>query len=182
MAMTCWVALLRGINVGGHHILPMQALRSLLEDLGSRQVATYIQSGNAVFCHDESDADELSKIISDAIDRQFGFRPQVLLLTQAQLTRAVVANPYAGTGHEPKTMHLSFLAEKANTPDLDGLEALRSDTEAFTLADDVFYLYAPDGIGRSKLAAKVEKLLGVPITARNWRTVNKVLDMARACR
>jgi uncharacterized protein (DUF1697 family) len=71
-----------------------------------------------------------------------------------------------------------FLAASPERPDLDGLEGIKSDRERFFLGDGVFYLHAPDGIGRSKLAANVERLLGVPATARNWRTVGKVMEMA----
>ncbi len=79
---------------------------------------------------------------------------------------------------EPKTLHLYFLAVTPERPDLDALERIKGERERFVLVDGVFYLHAPEGIGRSKLAANAEKLLGIPATARNWRTVGKVMEMA----
>ncbi len=177
--MTSWIAFFRGINVGGHHIVPMTALKSLLGALGCEVVATYIQSGNVVFRHEQDDAIALSGTIAEAIESQFGFRPQVLLLTRDQLATYANHNPFSEGELEPKTLHLWFLSAEPERANIDGINKLKSASESFKLADHVFYLHAPDGIGRSKLAAKIEKLLGVPATARNWRTVTKVLELAQ---
>ena len=93
---------------------------------------------------------------------------------------AVSRNPFPATDEQHKTLHFYFLESAPPHPDLASLDALKSATEQFTLIDSVFYLHAPDGIGRSKLAVKVERALGVPATARNWRTVNKLLEMGTA--
>lgn len=175
--MSLWIAFFRGINVGGHHLLPMKALKALLEGIGCDGVSTYIQSGNVAFSHKEARADVLSTKISQAVMSGFGFEPQVLLLTLDQLTAAHGANPFPAGESEPKTLHLYFLAGDAENADWNVLDTLKSVTEQYRLVDRVFYLHAPDGIGRSKLAAKVEKLLGVTATARNWRTVEKVLQL-----
>lgn len=176
--MSLWIALFRGINVGGRNSLPMIALKSHLEEIGCSNVKTYIQSGNVVFRNGEIQARVLEARISKTVNAGFGFAPQVLLLTVDQLTAAHTANPYPEGESEPKTLHLFFLTEDARNVDWPALDALKSTTEQFRLIDRVFYLHAPDGIGRSKLAAKVEKHLGVPTTARNWRTVEKVLQLA----
>jgi uncharacterized protein (DUF1697 family) len=105
--------------------------------------------------------------------------PQVLLLTPEEIDRAIESNPFPEAESEPKTLHIHFLATMPKNPDLGALESIKSDRERFALKDRVFYLHAPDGIGRSKLAANTEKLLGVAITARNWRTVCKIMTMAR---
>ena len=81
---------------------------------------------------------------------------------------------------DPKTLHVGFLAAAPKNPDLKALENLRKASERFQLVDDVFYLHAPEGIGQSKLAANTERLLGVPMTDRNWRTVCKIQEMAKA--
>lgn len=175
--MNTWIALFRGINVGGHHILPMKELKALLLDLGCENVQTYIQSGNVVFSSASDDANALSEAMSDRVAKDFGFRPDVLLLTPDQLQQAIDDNPFPKAIDDPKTLHLSFLTEVAHAADLDTMTALKSDTESFKLSDAVFYLHAPDGIGRSKLAAKTEALLGVSATARNWRTVIKLQAM-----
>ena len=176
--MKTYIALFRGINVGGNNVLPMKDLVALLENLGSQNVKTYIQSGNAVFQNKEENASLLSNRIRAAIKKSHGFEPQVLLLKPEEIERAVESNPFPEAESEPKTLHLHFLASMPKNPDLGALESIKSDRERFALKDGVFYLHAPDGIGRSKLAANTEKVLGVATTGRNWRTVRKVLAMA----
>jgi uncharacterized protein (DUF1697 family) len=95
----------------------------------------------------------------------------------AEIDRAVASNPFPEAESEPKTLHVYFLASMPKNLDLGALESIKSDRERFALEDRVFYLYAPEGIGRSKLAANTEKLLGVAITGRNWRTVRKLMAM-----
>jgi uncharacterized protein (DUF1697 family) len=109
---------------------------------------------------------------------RFHFAPYVLLLTVNHLESALAGNPFPAAIEDPKTLHLYFLSAIPTDVDLDSLEKLKSTSEHFELVDQVFYLHAPDGIGRSKLAAGAEKLLGVPATGRNWRTVQKVLELA----
>ncbi|MEO1224819.1 MAG: DUF1697 domain-containing protein [Pseudomonadota bacterium] len=175
-----WIALLRGVNVGGGNKLPMASLRAILDRVGATDVQTYIQSGNAVFGHAETDAAKVGNMIGSGVQKRHGFRPKVLAMTAAEMARAAEANPFPSAEAEPKTLHLYFLAEPSATPDIDTICALASGSETFTLTDSVFYLHAPDGIGRSKLAQRVERLLGVEATARNWRTVANVLAMARS--
>jgi uncharacterized protein (DUF1697 family) len=177
--MTIYVALFRGINVGGKHILPMQDLRDLLAELGCEDIQTYIQSGNAVFTS-AVNAAELSDKIRDAIEAQFGFAPQVLLLTVERFAAIASANPYPEAEATPKFLHVWFLTEKAGNPDIDAMNSIKAENERFTLTDDALYLYAPDGIGRSRLAAKIDRHLGVSTTARNWHTVRKLLDLAKS--
>ena len=176
--MTNYIALFRGINVGGNNLLLMKDLVAALENLGCQDVATYIQSGNAVFRSKETDTSLLSDRIKAAIGESHGFEPMVLLLGSEELERIIHSNPFPEAESEPRTLHLYFLAASPERPDLDALERIKGERERFVLVDGVFYLHAPDGIGRSKLAANAEKLLGVPATARNWRTVRKVLEMA----
>ena len=177
--MKTYVALFRGINVGGTNVLPMKDLVALLENIGSQKVKTYIQSGNAVFQSEEENASLLSNKIRAAIKKSYGFEPQLLLLTPEDIERAVESNPFPEAESEPKTLHAYFLASMPQNPDLGALKGIKSDRERFVLKDGVFYLHAPEGIGRSKLAANAEKLLGVSMTARNWRTVCKVMTMAK---
>ena len=173
-----YIALLRGINVGGKNILPMKELRSLLTDLGLQQVRTYIQSGNVAFQSQERDRSLLGNAIATAIRERFGFEPTVLLLTREELGQAIASNPFPDAVSEPKTLHLFIMASAPPDPDLSALEAISKDGEQFALIDRVFYLHAPLGIGRSKLAAKIERSLGVPATGRNWRTLGKIMAMA----
>ncbi len=176
--MRTYIALLRGMNVGGNNRLPMKDLVVALEDLGCQDVATYIQSGNAVFRSEETEASLLSDRIRAAIKERHGFEPRVLVLGSEEMEKAVRSNPFPEAESEPRTLHLYFLVASPERPDIDALERMMGDRERCVLGDGVFYLHAPDGIGRSRLAANIEKLLGVPTTARNWRTVRKVMDMA----
>ncbi len=175
--MKAFVALIRGINVGGRNPLPMKQLVPLLEALGCQQVKTYIQSGNVVFQSKGNNASRLSSQITSAIKKQHGFESYVLLLEAADFKKAVSGNPFPDAESEPETLHVGFLASVPNNPDLMMLESLRKETERFVLKDVLFFLHAPAGVGRSKLAANAEKLIGVVMTDRNWRTVCKLKDM-----
>lgn len=177
--MTTYIALFRGINVGGKRSLPMQSLKAILEQLGCRQIKTYIQSGNVVFQHAEVDRAQFAGQIGAEIEKTHAFRPHVLLLTVNTFEQAIALNPFPEVAAKPKTLHVSFLAEEPGSPDLAGLESLKTENERFALIGRLFYLHAPDGIGRSKLAARIEKALGVPATDRNWRTVLKIMEMAK---
>jgi uncharacterized protein (DUF1697 family) len=179
--MKTYIALFRGINVGGRNVLPMSELVSMLENIGLQNVETYIQSGNVVFQSEETNASLLADTICAAIKKSHGFEPQVLLLKPEEIEKAVQSNPFPEAESQPKTLHLHFLSSEPRSPDLDALESIRDDRERFVLKDGVLYLHAPHGIGRSKLAANAEKLLGVSITGRNWRTVCKLIEMAQQC-
>lgn len=174
--MTSYVLLLRGINVGGRNSLPMKTLTRLLEDLGCREVKSYIQSGNVVLRSDAA-PEALSAAIPEAIHREMGFQPHVLILARTQFDQAMTGNPYPEQAPDSNILHVGFLDEPPPAPDVARLEQLKSATEAFALRGPVFYLLAPDGIGRSKLAASCESLLGRPMTLRNWRTVCRIRNL-----
>jgi uncharacterized protein (DUF1697 family) len=175
-----YIALLRGINVGGKHKLPMSDLKLLIEQTGCADVRTYIQSGNVILTSSVKDPAVLEKQITAAISRRYGFAPRVLLLTCAEFEKAAAANPFPHAAGNPTSLHLVFLDGLPKNPDLKSLEALRTGSEAFALKGKVFYLYTPDGIGRSKLAERSGRFLGVESgTARNWRTVTTLLGMAK---
>jgi uncharacterized protein (DUF1697 family) len=177
--MSVYVALLRGINVGGKHVLPMQQLRETLASLGCEAVRTYIQSGNAVFQY-KADSKSLGAKIQSAIDKQFGFATRVHVLALDDFLSIQMRNPFPEAVDVPKSLHVAFLADIPQTSKLDELDALRAPDERFVLDANAFYLHAPDGIGNSKLAAKIEKCLGVPATSRNWRTVEKIAALAES--
>lgn len=176
--MPTWIVLLRGVNVGGKNKLPMKAFAADLAFLGCEEVQTYIQSGNAVVRSSQRSAGRLRAAVVERIQAEHGFAPRVQTLTATQLQAVIAANPYPEAASDPKTLHAYFLASKPKRADLDGLARLQAATERFALIDRVFYLHAPDGIGRSKLAATAERLLGVEATARNWRTVLALANLA----
>jgi uncharacterized protein (DUF1697 family) len=176
--MKTWIALFRGINVGGNNKLPMKELAALLEGLGLSGVRTYIQSGNVVFRSSKGTAAKWSEEIRRAVAERFGFSPWVLVMDAAALRKIATANPFPQAEADHKTLHLFFMAGAPGSADRAGLDALKSPTEAWAIIGPVLYLHAPEGIGRSKLAARAERLLGVETTARNWRTVREVLALA----
>ena len=175
--MKTLIALFRGINVGGKNLLPMKQLVSLMEDIGCQDIKTYIQSGNAVFRSKESRTSRLTGKISSAIKKQHGFEPHILLLEVADIEKAISGNPFPEATSDPKSLHVGFLYSTPRKPDIQTLETLRKKTERFLFKDGLFYLHAPEGVGRSKLAASAEKQIGVLMTGRNWRTLCKIKDM-----
>lgn len=177
--MKTYIALLRGINVGGHHSLPMKDLKIALEKSGCIDVCTYIQSGNVVFRSPLTDGVRFTQQLTAALSRSHGFEPRVLLLTRSEIERAAAANPFAEADANPTSVHLFFLAERPKTPNLASCEAVKAKTERFELKGKILYLHTPDGFGNSKLATRAERLLGVDATARNWRTVTTLLGMAK---
>jgi uncharacterized protein (DUF1697 family) len=179
--MPLYIALFRGINVGGKHIVPMQELRQLLGALGCQDVRTYIQSGNALF-ESRRSAKSLSKQIAAAVHSKYEFQTRVMVLPADDFLAIAEQNPYRDAVDDPRHLHVSFLSEPPVDPNLDKLQALRTHSERFSLGERAFYLHAPDGIGRSKLAAAVEQCLGVATTARNWRTTEMLIDMVAEAR
>jgi len=168
--MKTYILLFRGINVGGRNILPMRDLGLLLQENGFDGVKTYIQSGNVVLKGKAKPGDSLSSVI----ESRFGFRPEIIALEAHEFEAAVKHNPYDLA--DGKAVHLYF-SEREPQPDMDKLAALASERERFELKGKVFYLYAPEGIGRSKLVAGLEKCLGVSATGRNLNTLNKLRQM-----
>lgn len=174
--MNIWIAFLRGI--GGSYTLPSKTFIELLDALGAKDPQTYIATGNAVFRSRAGDRQRLSKKLQSAINDERGFAPKVLLLAPEELASAINRNPYPEAESEPATLHLSFLSEAPADPDIAKLDTLQANGERFVLDGKVFYLHAPNGVGRSKLFSRIEKTMGVWCTARNWRTVCKVMEMA----
>jgi uncharacterized protein (DUF1697 family) len=173
------VAFLRGINVGGRHLVPMQALRACLTDeLHLVGVRTYIQSGNVVFDSDQV-PEALSPAIAAALEARFGFAVPVVVRSAEWLARVVADNPFLAEGADPKALHVGLLS---SAPASMALDPERSPPDRFAVAGQQVYLHCPNGLARTKLTvAWFERGLGVEtVTVRNWRTLGKVLDLAQA--
>lgn len=171
------VLFLRGVNVGAHRKLPMAELRALLAGLGLDGVRTHIQSGNAVFRDPQHRAD-LAPRISAAIAAAFPFAPQAQVLPLSALRAVLAANPFATAGaRDGARVQIGFLA-RPSTAATAPLTALAAPDEVFALTAAAFYLHAPGGIGRSLLAGRAERLLGVPMTMRNQRVAEGVAALA----
>lgn len=176
--MQTFVALLRGINVGGRSRLPMKDLVAILERLGVEHIRTCLQSGNVVF-ESRQRRMRLPEDLASAIQKEHGFKPHVLVLEPDAIVGAMISNPFPEAEQNPKNLHLGFLASVPEHPDLAKLESLKKPGERFCLIGPVLYLHAPDGVGRSRLAAASEKAMGVPMTDRNWETVRRIRELAR---
>lgn len=173
-----FIALLRGINVGGKNRLPMTKLVEVLHSLGFDNVQTYIQSGNAVFDSRRKSTDRLARLIADTLQDQHQIDAAVLVLSEVALRSAVENDPFRAANPDPKTMHFFFLSGEPQQADESAIKSAAAKSEQYELIGSVFYLLAPDGIGRSKLAANAERYLGVPATARNLRSVEAILALA----
>ena len=177
--MPILISMLRGVNVGGHHKIKMEALRALYESLKFEDPRTYVQSGNVIFRSKEKNSAALAKKIQDAIERTFGFRPEVILRTTNELRKAIAANPFTGRDLEPGKILVTFLAGEAGPEARANLLRLKAHPEELHLKGRELYIYFPDGAGKSKLPwSQVEKLLLTTGTARNWNSVTKMLAMA----
>lgn len=175
--MNVWIVLLRGINIGGKHIVPMKKLRELLEYAGFSDIQTYIQSGNCVFRADIAERERIADTVSGLIETEFGFRPTAFVLTPEEIEDALAASPFPAD--EPKHLHLLFLAEPPTKADFDGLRAVARPGEDFALIGNVLYLYLPHGAGRSPVAQKLGQFVKAETTGRNVASVRKIAEMAR---
>lgn len=177
---TTYAALLRGINVGGNKKLPMADLRTLLEGLGLDGVRTYLQSGQAVFTSGHGDEESLAADIARAIEERFGFPVGVVVRDHAYLAAIVADCPFPAAELEGKQLHVTYYSVPLADDRFAGLDQAAFLPEEFRLGDRALYLYAPDGLGRSKLAAELSRprlSKGVVATSRNWNTVVKLVEM-----
>ena len=173
--MTSYVALLRGINVGGSNKVPMADLRALFDALGYPDAQTYIQSGNVVFSARAGES-ALVTAIEGAIEEAFSLRVPVVIRSRAQLAAVASASPFDGAA--PTAVHVAFLSGFPTVASVAALDPDRSPPDTFAVVDREVYLHYPNGSGRSKLTLDyLERVLGVRATARNWNTVTKLLAM-----
>jgi uncharacterized protein (DUF1697 family) len=175
--MPTLIALLRGVNVGGHGKVPMPRLREVLEDAGYQDVQTYVQSGNIVLSTRRS-AESLAKDMRGLVKAEFGVDTPVIVRTRDQIAKVVEKNPLADVADVPKLYQVTFYDEKVPKDLVAKLDGLRAGDEQLVADGRELYVWHPDGAARSKLwngiaAAK----LG---TSRNWNTVTKLLEMADA--
>src|SRR5262245_48013370 len=143
------IVLLRAVNAGSVNSLSMKDLVQILEHIGLGGVRTYIQTGNAIFQANQVDAIGLPEKIKAEIGTRHGFFPEVVLFALDEMEGAIARNPYPQAASDPKSLHLTFLTSAPMTPDLTTLEGIRKSSERFALKGRVFYLHAPEGVGRS---------------------------------
>lgn len=174
--MTIYVALLRGINVGGHNIIKMQDLKNLLLNSGLENVNTYIQSGNIVFQSDKS-AEQLKIQIEQEIKNKYGFSINVILRTASEWERIMKDCPYpADALQDGESVHLTLLGKEISNEGLQHLFEYQSDSEECFINGKEVYLYLRKSFLDSKISNQLSKL-GVPMTSRNWKTIKKIESM-----
>ncbi|HEX8267875.1 MAG TPA: DUF1697 domain-containing protein [Pyrinomonadaceae bacterium] len=174
--MTKYVAFLRGINVGGRTSIKMERLREVFASLGFQNIKTYIQSGNVIFETDETDGDKLSSKIESAVEKEF-FKTNVMVRSAEEIKEAIKNNPFAGEEFDEKLFHLVFLSEKLSDEKAEMLLSNNREMEKFAVRNREVYCLLRDGVADSLLGKKyIDNKLKTPATARNWRTVNKILE------
>jgi uncharacterized protein (DUF1697 family) len=178
--MAVVIAMLRGVNLGPHNRIKMDALRDLCGSIDLHNAQTYVQSGNIVFRTKERNLAALAKKIQAAIEKKFGFRSEVILRTTPEMRAVVARNPFAILKDiEPGKLLVDFLASAPGSEARTSVLAIKTDPEKLYVEGRELYIYFPDGVGRSKLSwSRLEKILKTPGTARNWNSVTKLLAMA----
>jgi uncharacterized protein (DUF1697 family) len=178
--MAVMICMLRGVNVGAHNRVRMEALRALCESLKLREPQTYVQSGNVIFKTDEHDLVKLAKRIESAMEKKFGFRTDVVLRSTAEMREVVARNPVAKRrGIEPNKLLVTFLASDPGEEARVKVRAIECAPEELWVEDREVYIYFSNGLARPKLSwPTIPKTLKVSGTARNWNSVVKMLEMA----
>jgi uncharacterized protein (DUF1697 family) len=173
-----WVALLRGINVGGHKKVPMADLRRIYEELGCEDVRTYIASGNAVFASPESDRGALATALEDAVVAELGVRSFVVLRSFAEIRKVARSHPF---GPDTSQSFVTFLVAKPKAADVRRLNELELEPDELKVAGSEVFLRYPNGLAKARLTgAQLDRAIGIPGTNRNWRTVTKLAEMTAA--
>lgn len=168
--MKDYVIFLRGINVGGKNMLPMKELRSLLEANGLGNVRSYIQSGNILAKSQHISSSKIGSLI----ESQFGFSPDIMILEISDFFKSIDNNPFLSP--DGKTVHFYF-CERVPTIDKEKIEKYADKSEEYEIHGNVFYLHAPNGIGRSKLVSNLESCLNTRATGRNLNTIRKMQEL-----
>jgi uncharacterized protein (DUF1697 family) len=174
--VTTYVALIRGINVGGKKTVAMARLRGGLAEAGLTGVSTYIQSGNVIATSRRS-PEAVAALVEDVIEEQCGFRPAVVVRTRSQLAAAVERHPFLDRTDDRAKLHVLFCRTKPAPAALAAIDHTAFAPDELAVRGAELFAYYPNGAGRSKLVID-EKALGTPVTARNLRTVAKLVDLA----
>ncbi len=171
-----YVALLRGINVGGKAKLPMKELSAIFEGCGATGVRTYIQSGNVVF--ESDDAEGCVAGVTKGIGAKYGYPGRIVLRSGEEMRECYAGNPFRKAGVAEAALHVYFLGDLPEKGAVKGLDAGRSAPDEFVVKGREIYLFLPDGMARTKLTnAYFDSRLKTFCTARNWGTVGKLVGM-----
>jgi uncharacterized protein (DUF1697 family) len=179
--MTVQIALLRGINVGGHQAVAMSDLRDLLTQLGFEGARSLLQSGNLVFRGDARTGGELERLLETEAETRLRVHADFLIRSAKEWREIVVRNPFRKEAErDPSHLVVMFLKAAVNAKDVKAVQAAIAGPEIVHADGKHLYIVYPDGIGRSRLTnALIEKKLGIRGTARNWNTVLKIAALAQ---
>lgn len=172
-----YIAFLRGINVGGKNRIKMADLKLWFELNGFKNIKTYLQSGNIIFESDSTDITRITRNMEICLYKNFGFPIKVIIRSLDELHRIIEGNPFLKDPEYQHTkMHVTLLRDQRNK----NIDVKKGPNEKFEYNGREIYLYLPDGYSRTKLANNLwEKKLNVIATTRNWKTVNKILELSR---
>jgi uncharacterized protein (DUF1697 family) len=178
--METYIAFLRGINVGGYNKVPMAKLREVLNVTGLHEVRTYIQSGNIVFKSPEKSVGELEQIIKKTIEDSFGFRVPTLVKSLDEVQKIIDDNPFTTSEYlESNSVYFTLLFDVPSGEQIRSFESVTYPNEEFKISDSCVYLLCKKGYGNAKLNNNlIERKLRVTATARNYRTMQKLLVLA----
>jgi len=179
--MDTYITLLRSVNMTGHNVIKMTSLANLLRKIGYADVETYIQSGNIVLTCNNSNRDNVSSMIRNAILAEFNLDIAVITCTSDDMTKIISANPFLEEpGFDPSKMAVLFLDLKPTYAQIQKVSGINYPPDKFHINGSEIYVYCPNGFGKTKLYTNFfEAKMKVTGTARNWRTVNKLQEMAK---
>ena len=174
------IGILRGINVGGKRKILMADLKSLCEELGLKNVTTYIQSGNVIFTSETANSEKLAQTISQQIEKEFGFDVPVIVRTEKELESSISKNPFIAKDADIYQLHLTFLKEKPNEEDIERILTFNYEPDKFKIAEKDIFIFCAGKYHESKLTNSFfEKQLEVGATTRNWKTVMKLSELSK---
>ncbi len=175
--MKTYIALLRGINIVGHKKIKMADLKKYIEELKFSDVKTYIQSGNIIFAYENISIKDLEKNINKKILEKYGFEVTTLVITPTELREVIAKNPFSNK--DLTRVYVTFLSEVPSPNDIEKLKNIDYSPEEFRLEGKTIYFFSPHGYGKAKMNNNFfENKLNVKATSRNWKTVNKLLELA----
>lgn len=176
-----YIALLRGINVGGKNRLPMDELTRMFEDIGCNSVRTYIQSGNVVFVAKPSLSQPAQEDLAATVSARVGTDIPMILRSVEELIQVAEANPFAGESQDPRKLHVGFLADQPTASRVSSLDPERSPPDEFVVYGKEIYMRLPNGMARTRFTTNyLERVLETRVTFRNWKTVLSLLTLATA--
>jgi uncharacterized protein (DUF1697 family) len=177
--MIKYLALLRGINVSGHNMIKMDALKKMLENMGFQNIETYIQSGNIFFDSEEENAASVGFKIKQEISKVFGYDVPVIMISKTDLELCFKNNPYLKEKEcDIKKLYVAFISKELTAAAINDLKISNFKPDEAAIDSNRIYIKYAIGAGKTNLDQKyIEKKLNVVATIRNWNTVTKLLEI-----